>query len=113
MFDASPMTSKDLSMYLHIVMMEFSADAGPEFFSQVEAYATRIRQECADVKMYHFGRNEAARADGLTHAVASGFKDSAAHDAYQISPAHVEMKAYMGPYIKRMAVFDGEAPVQA
>lgn len=99
-------------MYMHIVMMEFIPDAGPEFFRQVEAYAVRIRQECADVSLYHFGTNEAARADGYTHALVSAFKDSPAHDIYQISPAHMEMKTFMGPYIQRLVVFDGAAPLR-
>lgn len=99
-------------MYMHLVMMEFIPDAGPEFFRQVEAYAVRIRQECADVLIYHFGANEAARSDGYTHAVVSAFKDCPAHDTYQVSPAHVEMKTYMGPYIQRLVVFDGAAPLQ-
>ncbi len=98
-------------MYMHIVMMEFTPDADPEFFRQVEAYAVRIRQECADVTLYHCGANEAARSDGYSHAVVSVFKDAAAHDAYQVSPAHVEMKAYMGPYIHRLVVYDGAVPL--
>lgn len=99
-------------MYMHIVMMEFSPEAGPEFFRQVEAYAARIHQECTGVKIYHFGVNEADRANGYTHAVVSAFEDSPAHDSYQVSPVHVEMKTYMGPYIQRLAVFDGLAPRQ-
>lgn len=97
-------------MYMHIVLMEFISDAGPEFFSRVQAYAERIRQECAGVRSYHLGANEAARADGYTHAVASVFTDAAAHDAYQVSPVHVEMKTYMGPFIRRLVVFDGALP---
>ena len=96
-------------MYMHIVMLEFSPGTGPEFFRQVQAYSERIRAECADVMIYHFGANEAARAQGYTHAVVSAFKDSAAHDAYQISPAHQEMKSYMAPNIARVVVFDGAA----
>ena len=94
-------------MYMHIVMMEFSPGAGPAFFREVEDYAVRIRAECPGVSIYHFGRNEAARAQGYTHAVVSAFKDAAAHDAYQISPVHVDMKTYMGPYIQRLVAFDG------
>lgn len=94
-------------MYMHIVMLGFTPEAGPAFLQQVQAYALRIRQECAGVRLYHFGSNEAARAQGYTHAVVSTFDDSRAHDAYQVSPAHVAMKTYMGPFIERLAVFDG------
>lgn len=97
-------------MYMHIVMMELSPSAGTDFMERVQAYADRIRKECQGVKIYHFGPNEATRADGLTYAVVSAFGDTLLHDAYQISPAHQEMKAYMSPYIQRMAVFDGSAP---
>lgn len=91
-------------------MMGFTPDTGIEFFATVEAFADRIRKECPDVEIYHFGVNEAARANGYTHAVVSAFKDSAAHDAYQTSPAHVEMKTYMGPHILRIVVFDASVP---
>ncbi|MBO9680451.1 MAG: Dabb family protein [Acidovorax sp.] len=96
-------------MYMHIVMLEFTPGADPAFLQQVQAYAVRVRQECEGVRLYHFGPNEAARAQGYTHAVVSLFDDSATHDAYQISPAHVAMKTYMGPCIRRLAVFDGAA----
>ena len=98
-------------MYMHIVMMEFSPDAGAEFFARVQTYSERIRQECAGVRIYHFGTNEAARAEGFTHAVVSAFDSSPVHDAYQVSPAHVEMKTYMGPFIQRLVAFDGDAPL--
>jgi hypothetical protein len=99
-------------MYLHIVMLEFTSSADPTFFQTVTDYAKRVRNECAGLRMYHFGTNEAARAQGYTHAVVSAFKDPAAHDAYQVSPVHVEMKAYMSRYIQRLVVFDGSAPLQ-
>lgn len=98
-------------MYMHIVMMEFSPAADSAFFASIEAYAQRIRQECQGVTIYHLGANQAARAQGFTHAVVSAFESAQAHDDYQVSPAHVEMKAYMGAFIQRMVVFDGEAPL--
>lgn len=98
---------------MHIVMMEFSPDAGTEFFDRVESYAKRIRQDCQGVKIYAFGANEAARAQGFTHAVISAFEDAPTHDAYQVSPVHVEMKTYMGRFIQRLVAFDGEAPLLA
>ena len=60
-------------MYMHIVMMSFAPSAGSEFFEKVEAYAARIRQECANLNLYHFGPNEAARANGYTLAVDGGW----------------------------------------
>ncbi|MFY3955023.1 Dabb family protein [Achromobacter xylosoxidans] len=46
----------------------------------------------------------------MTHAVGAAFTDAAAHDRYQVSPAHQEMKAYMADFIERLVVFDGEIP---
>ena len=97
-------------MYTHIVMMEFTKDADQVFFDRVGAFAQRIRAECRGVLAYDFGPNEAARSGGYTHAVVSVFSDAAAHDGYQISPVHVEMKTYMGPFIQRIVVFDGAIP---
>lgn len=98
-------------MYMHLVMMEFSPAADLAFFARVQAYAERIRQECKGVTIYHFGSNEAARSLGFMHAVVSAFESAQAHDDYQVSPAHVEMKTYMGGFIQRMVVFDGAAPL--
>lgn len=99
-------------MYIHIVMMEFTPDAGPDFFSQVQAFSKRILQECTGVTTYHFGANEADRSNGYSHAVISIFENAAEHDSYQISPVHVEMKKLMLPFIQRMAVFDSPTLAQ-
>jgi hypothetical protein len=42
--------------------------------------------------------------------VVAAFADEAAHDRYQVSPAHQEMKTYMAGFIERLVVFDGEIP---
>jgi hypothetical protein len=65
------------------------------------------------VKGYAFRPNQAGRSDGLTHAVVAAFADSPAHDRYQVSPAHQEMKAYMAGFIERLVVYDGEIPTFA
>ena len=92
-------------MFIHVVMMSFKgADAG--FHARVQAYAARVQAECEGLVHYLYGPNEASRADGLTHAVVSTFVDEAAHERYQVSPVHQEMKAYMAGFIERLAVFD-------
>lgn len=93
-------------MFIHVVMMSFKGGADTAFHAQVEAYATRIRKECDGLLHYLYGDNEASRSGGLTHAVVATFVDEAAHERYQISPVHQEMKAFMAPHIERLAVFD-------
>jgi hypothetical protein len=90
--------------------MSFTAEANAEFFEKEEDYAKRVRAECADVITYAVTQNVASRSDGLTHAVVASFRSSRAHDDYQVSPAHVEMKAFMAPYIARIVVLDTEVP---
>ncbi|MFA5539393.1 MAG: Dabb family protein [Gemmobacter sp.] len=97
-------------MFYHIVMMTFTPEADGAFFGRVEHYARRVRAECADVATYAMTGNVASRGDGLTHALVGVFRSSQAHDDYQISPAHVEMKAFMSPFIDRIVVLDGEVP---
>ncbi|RMX10039.1 Dabb family protein [Vandammella animalimorsus] len=94
-------------MYMHIVMLELSATCDAQFFDTVNAYAQRIRHECQGVRLYQFTANEASRSQGYSHAVISAFDSAALHDAYQTSQAHQAMKAYMAPFIERLAVFDG------
>jgi len=97
-------------MFLHVVMLQLSPAADSHFHARVQAYCGRILAECEGVAGYAFRPNQANRADGLTHAVVAAFTDSAAHDRYQVSPAHQEMKTYMADFIDRLVVFDGEIP---
>ena len=101
---------KGVLMFLHVVMLSLSADADAGFHERVQGYCRRILAECDGVAAYAFRANEASRADGLTHAVVAAFADSAAHDRYQVSSAHQEMKAYMAGFIARLVVFDGDIP---
>jgi hypothetical protein len=97
-------------MYLHVVMLQLSEAADAPFHERVQGYCQRILAECDGVAGYAFRPNEASRSDGLTHAVVAAFADSPAHDRYQVSPAHQEMKAYMAGFIERLVVYDGEIP---
>jgi len=99
-------------MYLHVVMLALDPKADAAFFDTVQGFCDRVRNECDGVIAYAFRANEADRAQGYTHATVCAFSDAAAHDAYQISPAHVAMKAYMTPFITQLAVFDGAVAVQ-
>ncbi|MGV2906113.1 Dabb family protein [Achromobacter sp. AGC25] len=97
-------------MFLHVVMLQLSATADADFHGRVQGYCDRILAECDGVAGYAFRPNQAGRADGLTHAVVAAFADGAAHDRYQVSAAHQEMKAYMAAFIERLVVFDGDIP---
>jgi len=99
-------------MFLHIVMLKFNGRADERFFQQVTEHAKRVQRECEGILMYHFGENIAERSQGYTHATSAAFVDAAAHDAYQISPSHTAMKAFMGDYIEQIAVYDGVVPHQ-
>ena len=94
-------------MFVHIVMLNLK-DADDAFHRGVESFATRIKAEVDDVVAYNYGPNVADRGKQYTYAVTGGFESSAAHDAYQASPAHQEMKAFMTPYIEDMLACDME-----
>lgn len=98
-------------MFLHVVMMRFNGDADVHFHERVRQYCARIRSECDGVAGYDFQPNAASRSDGLDHAVIGAFVDSAAHDRYQASPAHQEMKAFMAGFIERLVVCDSEIAI--
>lgn len=96
--------------FLHVVMMAFEEGVDERFHRQVEAHARRVRRECMGLLVYHYGENVADRSQGFTHATSALFVDAAAHDAYQTSPAHVEMKRFMMGRIARIEVYDGLIP---
>jgi quinol monooxygenase YgiN len=93
-------------MFHHIVLMSFTKEAGPDFFAQAQRYVARVKAECEGVIGYFMSENVASRGDGLTHGIIGVFKNSAAHDAYQVSPVHQEMKAFMSTRMARIVVLD-------
>ena len=97
-------------MFYHIVMMTFTPEADGRFLDRVEHYRQRVLAECPGALAYALVRNVASRGDGLTHALVGTFASAQAHDDYQVSAAHVEMRAYMTPFIARIVVLDAEVP---
>jgi hypothetical protein len=95
-------------MFHHILLMSFAPDTGPEFFARAREYGARIKAECEGVRSYFLAENLAGRSDGLTHGIIAVFDTSAAHDAYQTSPVHQEMKAFMATRMERVVVLDVE-----
>ncbi|RYX93525.1 MAG: Dabb family protein [Comamonadaceae bacterium] len=95
-------------MFIHAVLMAFTPETGDDFHRQVEVYAETIRREGRGEGLvsYLYAVNEAGRSDGLTHAVVASFDDEAAHERYQASAVHQEMKAFMAPNTERLVVFD-------
>ncbi len=93
-------------MFHHIVLMSFDKDVDAVFFARAQDYVERVKAECSGVVDYFMRQNIAARSDGLTHGIVGVFKDSIAHDAYQISPVHQEMKAFMTARMSRIVVLD-------
>jgi quinol monooxygenase YgiN len=97
-------------MFYHIVMMQLNADADAEFHRQVESFSRRIRHECDGVLHYDYCRNIAGRGKGYEHVIVSVFESAAAHDRYQVSPAHQAMKAYVMPFVADLVVCDNDLP---
>jgi hypothetical protein len=99
---------ESVRMFHHILLMNFAPDTGPEFFARAQEYIARIKAECEGVQSYFLAENRANRSDGLTHGIVALFDSSAAHDAYQASPIHQEMKAFMATRMARVVVLDTE-----
>lgn len=105
-------------MFLHIVLLKFNERADAAFHREAQQYAARIRRECTDLVLFHLGDNLADRSQGHGHTLVSGFTNSAAHDRYQGSDVHQNMKRFLGPYTDSMIVHDGSVsatlpPMQA
>ena len=93
-------------MFHHIVLMRLSDDVDDGFHARVDAYARAIREASPKPLHYVYRRNLAARSRGFDWAIVSAFPSSADHDAYQVSPLHQEMKAFMTPYIAELVACD-------
>lgn len=92
-------------MFHHVVMLSL-ANVDAAFHARVEAYARRMPLEVRGIQSYAYGRNAADRSKGYDWAVIGVFESSAAHDAYQLSPLHQELKAFMTPHIAEIVVCD-------
>lgn len=93
-------------MFHHIVLMAFSSDADQVFLQKVDEFAEQVRRITPKLHRYVFRQNIASRSDGMTHGIVSTFNTSRDHDVYQTSPIHMEMKAYMAPFLSRIVVLD-------
>ena len=93
-------------MFHHIVLMHYSTAADTAFHAEVEAWCERVRQQQPRPERYVYRRNQAARSDGLEHAIVASFASAQAHEQYQASTVHQAMKAYMTPFIDRIVVCD-------
>lgn len=95
-------------MFHHVVLMAFSSDADQVFLQKVDQFAEQVRRSTPRLHRYVFRENIASRSDGLTHGIVSAFDTSKDHDVYQTSPIHLEMEAYMAPFLSRIVVLDLE-----
>lgn len=93
-------------MFHHIVLMSFTPEADQAFFARAQHYVERVLRECDGVVTYFMAENAASRSDGLTYGIVGAFTSSAAHDVYQASPVHQEMKAFMATRMDRIVVLD-------
>ncbi len=93
-------------MFHHIVLMRLSDDVDDGFHARVDAYAEAIREASPKPLCYVYRRNLATRSGGFDRAIVSTFLSSEDHDAYQVSPLHQEMKAFMTPYIAELVACD-------
>lgn len=99
-------------MFTHAVLMRL-VDVDGDFHARVAACVARVRREVAALISYHYGPNLADRGRGYDWVVLGVFASAAAHDAYQVSAAHLELKDLMTPHIAELVVCDldhGELP---
>lgn len=97
-------------MFMHVVLMRYADDAPADLLPTIDAFVGRVRRECAGVLRYDHALNTASRARGFDHAIVALFDSAALHEAYQHSPVHQEMKAWMTPWIADLVVCDSELP---
>lgn len=92
-------------MFHHTVMVNFVA-VDAEFLQMVEGYAGRIRGMQDGLIEFGFHHNDSSRAGAFRHAFVSRFRDSAAHDRFQTSALHEELKRLIMPRVAELVVLD-------
>ena len=100
-------------MFFHVLLMRFNADVPPDVDREVRSFAERVRRECPGLVHYHYGANLASRSKDYDRTIVSVFESSAAHDAYQVSPVHQEMKSRMNTWIADVVVSDFDTAAEA
>lgn len=97
-------------MYLHVVLMAFNQEVTASLSSRVEARFDVIARTCPGVMRFELLRNASRTSPDYSHALLSVFSSEEALDAYRVSPAHDELMAELGPYVRTIVVLDSVLP---
>ena len=92
-------------MFHHTVMVNFIA-VDAEFLQAVEGCAERIRGAQDGLIEFGFHHNDSSRAGAFRYAFVSRFHDSSAHDRFQTSALHDELKQLIMPRVAGLVVLD-------
>ena len=77
------------------ILFKLSQATNTATLDRIQEYVARIQTEIAEVKTYHFARNDAARnADDFNWVLFAAFEDTDAMEAYRIHPLHQEFVTY-------------------
>lgn len=93
-------------MYLHIVMMSFSAEVTAAFRAQLENSLHAVRRECEGVVRFDLVDNHSRTSAAYSHALLSVFTDLEALDSYRTGAAHDRLMAEIGLHIREIVVLD-------
>jgi len=93
-------------MFSHTVLIQIPDDAPDAFHTRACELANQIRATCPGLLSYAYGRNTADRGKHYNFAVVSTFVDEAAHDAYQVSDLHIQLKDHIATQMKDILACD-------
>jgi hypothetical protein len=94
-------------MFYHVVLLNLKG-LDPTALASLHGFASRMRDELPFLREFHFGVNKATRAAQYGWTVVATFDDEKDHERYQVSDVHLQMKAFLTPFIEDIVVADVE-----
>ena len=95
-------------MLYHIILLRYTERADAAFQAGVHAYVDRIRSQCTGLRRLEYGKNIADRGKGYDWVWVSAFDSQDAHENFQISTVHQELKMYLAPFVADVVVCDAD-----
>ncbi|CAB3837079.1 Dabb family protein [Achromobacter deleyi] len=95
-------------MFRHVVMLSLNNPLTERDHEEIVGMCQSIKEELPGILELRFATNTSDRAHSYTHAFVADFVDAAAHDLYQVAPAHVPLKHKVMALSRQLVVLDYE-----
>lgn len=95
-------------MFRHVVLLRFNQPLEQRDYDDIVNSCVVMKKELAGILSLIFVANRSDRAQSYTHAFVADFFDQDAHDRYQQTPIHIQLKKKITKLSSDLVVLDYE-----